>query len=69
MKLIDPQAIVTSLAGEHGFTFVDTEAAINGSTRSAMPADGLFQSDGIHPTAAGALAVAKVFAKADGLGD
>jgi lysophospholipase L1-like esterase len=41
----------------------------NGPTLDAMPAAGLFQSDGIHPTAAGAQAVAKVFAQADGIGD
>jgi len=35
----------------------------------AMPAAGLFQTDGLHPTAAGALAAAAVFAEADGLGD
>ena len=57
------------LVRKHGFTLVDLEVAFNGPTLDAMPAAGLFQSDGIHPTAAGALAVAKVFAEADGLGD
>jgi len=57
------------LVGKHGFTLVDLEVAFNGPTLDAMPAAGLFQSDGIHPTTAGALAVAKVFAEADGIGD
>jgi hypothetical protein len=48
---------------------VDLYAALNGPTLGEMPAAGLFQSDGIHPTTAGALAVAKVFAEADGMGD
>lgn len=67
-RIIDPRANIMSLAQEHGFTFVDTEGVFNGPTGSAVPADGLFQSDGLHPTAAGALAVAEVFAEADGLG-
>jgi hypothetical protein len=67
--MIDPRPATEPFALRHGFTFVDTEAAFNGPTGTAMPADGLFQADGLHPTAAGALAVAKVFAKADGIGD
>ena len=67
--LVDPKATVAALAKEHGFTFVDTELVFNGPDSSAMPADGLFQSDGLHPTAAGALATARAFAEADGLGD
>lgn len=67
-RIIDPRAIIMPIALKHGFTFVDTEAAFNGPTLGAMPAAGLFQSDGLHPTAAGALATAKVFAEADGLG-
>jgi lysophospholipase L1-like esterase len=34
-----------------------------------MPAAGLFQADGLHPTAAGSLEIARAFAAADGLGD
>ena len=67
-KLIDPRALVMPLALKHGFTFVDTEAAMNGPSLE-MPLEGLFQSDGLHPTATGALATAQVLAKADGLGD
>jgi len=57
------------LVGKHGFTLVDLEVAFNGPTLDAMPAAGLFQSDGVHPTVAGAQAMAKVFAEADGIGD
>jgi hypothetical protein len=69
MKPIFERITDRPLVGKHGFTLVDLEVAFNGPTLDAMPADGLFQSDGIHPTVAGALAVAKVFAKSDGLGD
>ena len=64
--MVDPKTTVMPLARKHGFTFVDVEAAFDALTGRA--AEGLFQSDGIHPTTAGALAVAKVFAGADGLG-
>jgi len=56
------------LVGKH-VTLVDLEVAFNGPTLEAMPAAGLFQSDGVHPTVAGAQAMAKVFAEADGIGD
>ena len=69
MKPIFERVVDRSLVGKHGFTLVDLEVAFNGPTLDAMPAAGLFQSDGIHPTTAGALAVAKVFAEADGIGD
>lgn len=68
-QIFAPRVIVLPLARKHGFTLVDLEPAFNGPTRDAMPAAGLFQVDGIHPTTAGALAVAKVFAEADGIGD
>ena len=68
-QIFDPRVTVLPLARKHGFTPVDLEVAFNGPTLDAMPAAGLFQSDGIHPTAAGAQAVAKVFAEADGIGD
>jgi len=66
-QIFDARVSVVPLARKHGFTLVDLEAAFNGPTLDAMPAPGLFQPDGIHPTAAGALAVAKEVAKADGL--
>jgi lysophospholipase L1-like esterase len=69
MKPIFERIVDRPLVGKHGFTLVDLEVAFNGPTLDAMPAAGLFQSDGIHPTAAGAQAVAKVFAEADGIGD
>jgi GDSL-like Lipase/Acylhydrolase family len=68
-KLIDAKATVMALATKHGFTFVDTERVFNGADSGTMPAEGLFQSDGLHPTPAGALATATAFAKADGLPD
>jgi hypothetical protein len=64
-----PGPTVQSLAPKHGFTYVDTGLAINGPTGDAMPAAGLFQADGLHPTAEGSLEIAKAFAAADGLGD
>jgi hypothetical protein len=69
MKPIFERITDRPLVRKHGFTLVDLEVAFNGPTLDAMPAAGLFQPDGIHPTAAGALAVAKVFAEADGIGD
>jgi hypothetical protein len=69
LKLLDPKPTIMALAEKHRFTFVDTELVFNGPDSSAMPADGLFQSDGLHPTAAGALATAKALAAADGLGN
>jgi len=65
--MVDPKTTVMPLARKHGFTFVAVEAAFDALTGSA--GESLFQSDGIHPTTAGALAVARVFAEADGLGD
>jgi hypothetical protein len=67
--MIDARPVVMSLAPKHGFRFVDTGLAFNGPTGSAMPAAGLFQADGLHPTAEGSLAIARVFAEADGPGD
>jgi hypothetical protein len=67
--MIDPRSATEPFALKHGFRFVDTEAAFNGPTGTAMPADGLFQADGLHPTAEGSLGIARVFAEADGLGD
>jgi hypothetical protein len=64
-----PGPTVMALAPKHGFTFVDTGLAFNGPTGDAMPAAGLFQADGLHPTAAGSLEIARAFAAADGLGD
>ena len=58
-----------ALAPRHGFTFVDTGLAFNGPTLEEMPAAGLFQADGLHPTAAGSLEIATAFAAADALGD
>jgi hypothetical protein len=66
--LMGPKATVPGLAKKHGFTFVDTELAFNGPDGSAMPEDGLFQPDRLHPTEAGALKVARLFAEADGIG-
>ena len=66
--LWDPHFVVERMAAKHGFTFVQTLAAFDGPSLSERPAQGLFQFDGIHPTAAGALLVAEVFAAADGLG-
>lgn len=68
-SMVDPKATVPSLAKKHGFTFVDTELAFNGPDGSAMPEDGLFLPDRLHPTEAGALKVAELFAQADGIGD
>ena len=67
--LMDPKSVVPELARKHGFTFVDTELAFNGPDSSAMPEDGLFLPDRLHPTEAGALKVAQLFAQADGIGD
>jgi hypothetical protein len=67
--LMDPKSVVPALAKKHGFTFVDTELAFNSPDSSAMPEDGLFQSDGLHPTEAGALKVAELFAQVDRIGD
>jgi len=59
---------VAAPAKKRGFTFVDTELVLNGPDPGTTFADGLFQRDGLHPTAAEAFATAKVFAEADGLG-
>jgi len=67
--IIDPRPAIEPLALKYGFRFADTETAFNGRTGTAMPADGLFQADGLHPTAEGSLAIAKVIAEADGLGN
>lgn len=67
--MVDPYFTVKPMARKHGFVFVDTELEFNGTSRWKMPADGLFQSDGLHPTAAGALLTAKTYAAADGLGE
>ena len=40
-----------------------------GPSLSEPPADGLFQVDGIHPTALGAQLMAEAVAQEDGLGD
>jgi hypothetical protein len=68
-RLVDPYYSVDPMAAKHGFTFVDTEVVFNGPSRREMPAEGLFQSDGLHPTEAGALLTAQTYAEADGLGD
>jgi hypothetical protein len=68
-RLVDPHSTVEPLAEKHGFTFVPTEAAFNGPDPGQAPAEGLFQPDGLHPTAAGAQLTAAVFAEVDGLGD
>jgi lysophospholipase L1-like esterase len=48
---------------------VGTEAALGGPSLSEPPADGLFQIDGVHPTALGAQLMAEVLAQQDGRGD
>jgi hypothetical protein len=68
-RMLDPYYSVKPAAREHGFVFVDTELVFNGASRWDMPADGLFQADGVHPTAAGAQLTAETYALADGLGD
>ena len=67
--MVDPYFSVKPLAEKHGFTFVDTEVVFNGPTRWEMPAEGLFQSDGLHLTAAGQRLAADTYAEQDGLGD
>jgi hypothetical protein len=67
-QVIDPYFAVSAAAPAHGFIFVDTELAFNGVDLHPA-ADGLFQVDGLHPTDAGALLTAQVFANADGLGE
>jgi len=67
--LIDPYAAVHAMAPKHGFVFVDTELVFNGETREAMPASGLFQPDGLHPTEAGAALIAETYRAADGIVD
>jgi hypothetical protein len=61
--------VVEPMAAKHGFTLVDTQVVFNGPTRRGMPADGLFLPDGLHPSPAGAVLIAQVFADTDGLGD
>lgn len=68
-QLIDPHFVVERLAPEYGFSFVATEAVFNGADVIEPPADGLFQADGLHPTAAGAQLTAETIAQQDGLGD
>jgi hypothetical protein len=68
-QLVDPHYVVERLAPRYGFTMVGTEAAFNGPSLSEPPADGLFQADGIHPTALGAQLAAEVLSRDDGLDD
>jgi hypothetical protein len=67
--MADPLFAVRPAAEKFGFRFVDTELAFNGPSRWDMPEDGLFQSDGIHPTVAGEQLIAITYAQNDGLGD
>jgi len=67
--LIDPYAAVREMAAKHGFVFVDTELVFNGASRQEMPAAGLFQSDALHPTEAGAALIAETYLAADGIAD
>jgi hypothetical protein len=68
-RLTDPHFVVERLAPQHGFTVVPTETALGGPKLSDPPADGLFQIDGVHPTALGAQLLAEALAQEDGLGD
>jgi len=68
-QIANPHFVIERLAPEHGFTMVGTQAAFNGPSLSELPADGLLQIDGIHPTALGAQLMAETLAQEDGLGD
>lgn len=67
--LTNPHYVVERLAAEHGFTMVGTAAALSGPSLSEPPPDGLFQVDGLHPTALGEQLMAEVMAQEDGLGE
>jgi hypothetical protein len=65
----DPHVVVERLAPQYGFTMVETQAALGGASPSEPPSDGLFQIDGLHPTALGSQLLAEAVAREDGLGD
>jgi hypothetical protein len=67
-RMVDPYYVVEPTAAKYGFTVVDTELAYNGPGRRAMPDESLFVSDGLHPSPAGSLRIAQLYAEADGIG-